>query len=1068
MHCPDVKYGAMPTNYIDQKIEGGYKMPTIIDPSKPIKEQLADISKNTISLRDQVSPKFFHSAFTGSGKRMNGHFNKDYDTIKTYTNKRSSNIREVSAALLNVDSRISETADTNIVFIKKPKENDTVFKQFATVPTTGILPRDFVIDSSILAKNEFSIEVPANTSFMNIAVATIDWKEIQSDVDMVTVVSPYIESMSLYEKQVPNASTKKNETVIIGLPVLGYSLLSYHKDMDIHTAKVMITNKPTVPTKDLAVMTIHTMPLVFKTSNTVDVEKTKLEKALIQHLSKTNAIITNKTIDLLHETLMDSSLSEMLTDQASVIHHSFESQTKDIMKGLLEYGSKNQNAVTEVTTVLARIVHMFDCVNDLDASAVSTTFLAEAYDLMYNHVHWLGQTNLNTIVKQSLRMLLSQRLHELDLLVKNDQLYKFKNQDTAILDKFNKDSNYSSQQKRIITSEAPLVIGQAGAGSGKTHTLTGRLRYLKENNEDLSKVLILSFTNVAAAVVTNRTPGVRSETLANMFNTIYMNTYPLQRLSQPSTVANSISLLEPTSPMFSQHGYSADEVSNYIKEFTKAVRAFDQTGYSKVDLPQVTRVVSNLIEQNLELTELLLDAIEQSTLELQPIIIHHHLLNNNNNLAIPKDYQELNYIITDESQDISTFEYILLLELTIHYKSQLLVIGDGSQTLYEFRNSDPRYMNALEASGIFTAYKLDVNYRSNQEILMMANQFLEVIEANDYANIRLSANSFRTPSLNSFNSIVKLDNLLLSDGKPASYGEELKNYMLKDDKFRDWVTPKLQNGEQVAILGWTRAEVLSAGEAMAQLIKELNLNIEVTNILSDNERPSTIISDTIVKAKNELYSLPFTTTGYVYQIKNILEKAVSERYRKATPKQLNYFNSVIRRAVDEVINTQVWKALVSDVAAKNVNKNALLGHLTREMLRIETRKNATDQYLRKNNEVPDYDNSKVIISTIHGAKGLEFEHTIVLFNESKKGSTNQESLRMQFVALSRAKKSEYIINACIERRFSNRVVSSNLSSMFVTPMETAYMRTEDQIVKIIQPSTTTTALADDDTDDVEE
>ena len=66
----------------------------------------------------------------------------------------------------------------------------------------------------------------------------------------------------------------------------------------------------------------------------------------------------------------------------------------------------------------------------------------------------------------------------------------------------------------------------------------------------------------------------------------------------------------------------------------------------------------------------------------------------------------------------------------------------------------------------------------------------------------------------------------------------------------------------------------------------------------------------------------------------------------------------------------------------------------------------------------------------------------MLFNEAKRGATSQESLRMMFVALSRAKNTEYIINRHTQRRHG---VSDNLSSMFDTPMQTAFMRAVNDI-----------------------
>lgn len=116
-----------------------------------------------------------------------------------------------------------------------------------------------------------------------------------------------------------------------------------------------------------------------------------------------------------------------------------------------------------------------------------------------------------------------------------------------------------------------------------------------------------------------------------------------------------------------------------------------------------------------------------------------------------------------------------------------------------------------------------------------------------------------------------------------------------------------------------------------------------------------------------------------------------------------------------------------------------------------------DQYLRKNTEIPDYDNAPIIASTIHGAKGLEFTNTIVLFNNSRRNATDQESMRMFFVALSRAKEKEFIINSSSS---SYDKVSSMISDMFVNPIDTAYLRALNDIDTMHQLNSNVISMKD--------
>lgn len=1017
-------------------------MPIVIDSNKDFNEQITEQTKMIVT---DVTPKFFNSNFTGSPTRKTGHFNADTDSLLSYNLKVAKALYDANVTRLNSYENSVNDNVIDPIFEKHQEEHNTQFRYFANVPTIAVEPRLFMSTSDIMAKSD-GLVFDHDSEVMDIATSD-NWPVIAENDDFKTTGRVFIASMKLWEKTIPakSSGSGKNDRVLAGQPLAYMALVTRSKN-EVPDAKTIITQKVTEVTPHQAVMTIASLyPDLSKglssrniadnvrihISRTIGAPKTNLPAAVVQDYSK-NAL-SNVAANLINP----ASISTMLATQAFKVKNSFESITSDLINAVLNAkASSGSNIDKTMTSTIESIVSYNEALANLDESILSTAYLSDLYSKLKGSN--LPKTSINAISKRSLRLLLAQRLHDLNELNKADGLYKLDPIDPAISKKYSSNPNYSAQQKRIILTQDPLVIGQAGAGSGKSHTLVGRINYIKDQGQDLKNVLVLSFTNVAATVISNRFPGIKSETLANMFNSIYNASYPKQALSQPSTVANSISLLNPSAKIFSLKGYSVASVMEFIDTFSSAVRKFDQTGFKRVNLQEVTRDVAKIIEANMELTEIVLDAIEQTTLELQPIIIHNQLLESNANLTIPDRYQDLKYIITDESQDISTFEYILLLELTIHYKSQLLIIGDGSQTLYEFRNSDPRYMNALEASDVFTSYKLDVNYRSNQEILTFANQFLQVIEANDLAQIQLSSSSFNLPTVDSFKESIKIKNNIMLSARQSDYNESIADFVEKSDDFINWVLPKLQNKEQVAILGWTRAEVIAASEALQRLMIKNNLDIPITNIMSDNERPLTIISDIVARAHTHILNISPSSSAYTSLITKEMKDQVAMKYNKTSSKQLAFFESVIVSAITQVTNDQAWKIMLTETRSGKQSRQALVGHLTRELLRIETRKNAMDQYLNKNNEIPNYDECPIIVSTIHGAKGLEFDHTIVLFNQKKKNSTSQESLRMFFVALSRAKKSEYIINSTVVGTPTS--ATSLLSNMFEDPMHTAYLR----------------------------
>lgn len=1071
-------------------------MPIILDPNnldpQDATQQLTDVTKQVQAARNET-PKWFHAALTGSKTRKSGFLNTENDQLKDVTKRTMNKVgafNEMQHGLSNMMTK------GMIEYYTNDKKEEGYYVDFARVITDSVWPSLFSTLSvnqmsthhtsnmrpslqeptlwDALEKAKLALTFPASSPLFNVNDED-SWTEITHTNGVKTVVKPIVQSMKLYSaKTVTAKANQKNSFDVAAEPLIFLAIASISDDV---SDEAIINVSPTAikPSADVIPMSIVPVNLKarvhFMMNMTTGVEWNDLFDQITEHYERADladfnpqrsgSINVTSLTQITQETIGELSISDSLSTQVNGLIHNIEEQMTTAMDALITvaakaYGTADEEFVTtKAVQAMMIIVQVMDHISHKEEELISTDFLNDIYNQL--KASSIGQDNINKVIQESLRLLLSQRLHELKAVEDAGQLYQFNPADKTVTQTFMSDTGFSSQQKRIVTTTQPLVIGQAGAGSGKSHTLIGRIKYLEQQKEDMAKVLVLSFTNIAAININQRFPGIRSETLANMFNKIYQNTYPAQQLSQPTTVANSLRLLNPDTPYFKTKGFVATDVRDYIRHFADTLSMLDQTGFKRVNIQEVTKHLANLIQHNMELTETLLDAIEQTTLELQPIIIHHHLMNNHGQLNVPSEYQELNYIITDESQDISTFEYILLLELAIHHSAQLMIVGDGSQTLYEFRNSDPKYMNALESSGVFTTYKLDVNYRSKPEILTYANQFLDIIDANDIAKIQLKSTLFSKPTVKSFEEAITVHNVGITSSKPADYHEAITKVILDSPDFSTWFKEKLDKGEQFAVLGWTRKEVLDIGEALEKwLLNNGYSDIEVTNIMNDKNRPMTVISETLSAIHKDILQLDPTKASFKSTVGQLAEMQIDRKYRHASDKQKAFFAGTFRSAVDQVVSNHQWKILCQDVTNGRLNKTAAIGHMTREMLRMETRKNSMEAYLKRADEAPDYSQKRIILSTIHGAKGLEFDNTIVLFNEAKRGSTSQESLRMLFVALSRAKKAEYIINGHVNRVHG---VSDTLSAMFTTPMQTAFMRAMNDITanQQVTPATPVTS-----------
>ncbi len=556
----------------------------------------------------------------------------------------------------------------------------------------------------------------------------------------------------------------------------------------------------------------------------------------------------------------------------------------------------------------------------------------------------------------------------------------------------------SAEQFKAITSDKPLNLVQAGAGTGKSTVIKSRLDYLDYLGLDLNKVMVLSFTNAAADNIKARCPGIQSMTIAKMIDTIYCQNHPTHQLSpslarrgEGSTFTNSLELYRNSLPLIPELIHATDLVEKH-NDYATLLR---------------------LVEENYDDIMKILDTVGQTTFHLEIIIcyLEHATMN------IPFDIEHL---LIDEVQDNAIFEFIFFLNLTCKLKNHLYLVGDCSQTLYEFRASDPKALNAIESSGLFATYPLNVNYRSNQNILQFANVLLDDIEANQHANIQLQAFRLNTVTKQSFEDAVTVDYNRLDK---ISEMKEWVGRKLRSPNMAKWIDDKLSKGEQICILAYKRREA-----AIFQTeLEKLYPNSTHISIIPAKNVSFAYFSRYVSANRSSLLALPTTSAADLVARVRAEILASLPNYH-ITPQSANYnkivasINAMLHEWQTE--NIGVIQDAITQFHAKAITQQRLAEIVGETLIDFEIQKNALKQSMvsQKNaNKKEDTDNANFIYSTIHSAKGLEFDNVILLYQN--KNSMEEETKRMYYVALTRAKKGEYVLaydtvlNALVQTRY---------------------------------------------------
>lgn len=547
------------------------------------------------------------------------------------------------------------------------------------------------------------------------------------------------------------------------------------------------------------------------------------------------------------------------------------------------------------------------------------------------------------------------------------------------------DPMYSAEQVEAITTDSPLSIVLAGAGTGKSTVIGGRINFLTAGGTPSEDIMAVSFTNAAADTLAARYPGVTSITIASMIHDNYQANFD-HNTTEIETLVNTIGI------------YYRDQVvsSDFLSTFIRLLHAVGKD-QSSANVSRLSGFAETYTKEVIEV----LDTVGQTTLELE-IILSYLLID-----SMVDHHTPPKHLIIDEVQDNSSFEFVYVLRYAAKHRTSLYLVGDSSQTLYEFRAANPKALNALEGSGIFGTHRLTTNYRSNQEILDFANIHLDDIDANRYARIQLRANSLERVTEKSFKDKVQLQ--LVPMSMRESMAKNL-DWILGSSSVIEWIHRNVEAGEQTIVLARSRAEVKAAKEA----IQGHWPHIDVVDLTSQRSYPSTIFSDFVYRWWDEVTAVDPAAAAFTFhnQVlahlgeleRNAITKLGEEKIREMTVERLAKWWSANQA------NVTGW---THQHQAGTMSAETFFGSLRECILQFEanTNRSRQQQVSQRNDERKRLIAERkplLLVSTVHGSKGMEFDHVLVLRKESLT-PTSEETKRLHYVALTRAKLSELII-----------------------------------------------------------
>lgn len=292
----------------------------------------------------------------------------------------------------------------------------------------------------------------------------------------------------------------------------------------------------------------------------------------------------------------------------------------------------------------------------------------------------------------------------------------------------------NDQQRRAVEhGDGPLLI-LAGAGSGKTKTLTHRIAYLvRERGVLPSRILAVTFTNKAAREMRERIAQLLEASADDRQFMPWMGTFHsiCVRLLRRDGSAMGIS------PRFVI--YDEDDKIGLIKQLMKQQGLTDKDIKPRFVAATISKAKNDLISAadyqeyaqgpTQQLVGKLYQAYETQrqaagALDFDDLLVKTVALLKQHSGVREAWRTQFRYILIDEYQDTNAVQYELI-KLLMNEQRNLCVVGDDAQSIYSFRGAD--FMNILRFERDFpgaTVVKLEQNYRSTEAILTLANTLI--------------------------------------------------------------------------------------------------------------------------------------------------------------------------------------------------------------------------------------------------------------------------------------------------------------------------------------------------------
>ena len=621
------------------------------------------------------------------------------------------------------------------------------------------------------------------------------------------------------------------------------------------------------------------------------------------------------------------------------------------------------------------------------------------------------------------------------------------------------------QREAVVYPNGPLLV-LSGAGTGKTRVLTARFAYLVEKKGvNPQTIMAVTFTNKAANEIKNRV----SNELNLSINSHWIGTFHaifskfLRKHSSKVGLKSNFTILD------------IEDQKKLVKQVISFLK-LDNDLSENIILSEIQNLKDEIILSNnnkevlrhssIKNIDMIYSLYQERLLEINSVdfgdlLLHSYNILKNNPEILMSYKTFISHILIDEFQDTNVIQYELI-KLLLDDEKNIFCVGDDDQSIYAWRGA--KVENILNFPEEFKApvIRLTKNYRSNNSILSAAS---EIIGHNknrlgknlECANTQLENNkiilqSFYSQEEESLWIADSISNQISKNEVSFSILVRLTAQMRSiEDKLIKYALPYqiiggprfFERKEIKDIIAYLKLAHSNDSDLSFERIINLprrGIGEQTLNLIIQNSRDKKI--------------------NFLNSSRELLE---SKSFPQAVSTKISVFLTLIDKCKDLVNKTNLEDLGIFVIEESGYMKMLEIEKNTKKKLENETRienlkelVNAMseftnlDEFLEHvglvNENIKNTEKNNITLMTLHGAKGLEFDHVFLpgweegIFPsaralEEKGQKSLEEERRLAYVGITRAKTNLYLSYAT--SRYTYGVNNFSIPSRFLSEMNSS-------------------------------